>query len=571
MAAAAQAVEDQKPGAELRDPDRVMRLARMGAFHQTRLSFMRSLLRRLKRENWAFSRPIWRLNKKGVGVAVYAAQGPARTYSLVCFSHDLDPAKRTDRSIATEWDATFTLFDGVPTEYDLTRLSRSVPKQEAGRVSGSELSISRANRSVRLFDYIVERLAAGRQPDRDRIEAVGYVMRTTAVYGSGKFGAADRDSIADRPEFSGPFQMEMLSVFLTRAFTVDLVEHLAYARAPETAVPLAPRLRRRLGVGNSTGLGLGPFIVTHPVLLNNWIAAREEALARVRALPRAEAGKAAAFGAYLERAEVSTRSWTTSHAVQAEKVEVLRGDLRRLRAQVEDGALALERPWDALYRWGEEQLSLEGQEYLVSLIIEPHGDLVDDLTDQMSADERAEFPIDGSMSLGRLKRILAEVYGWALEIAFDAPENQARYWYVSENKLEPRLGERVDEPNAQKVEVPLSVGRDAAALAGDLAGWPDERPLAHFLLRHPEHRHIARRAQIAARHPYAEVRDNLLAATMTPADLLRCKLSFFGATRFDPRSDRWIRITMYQDAPFPHELDSGPADDWVLPTREQTP
>jgi hypothetical protein len=67
------------------------------------------------------------------------------------------------------------------------------------------------------------------------------------------------------------------------------------------------------------------------------------------------------------------------------------------------------------------------------------------------------------------------------------------------------------------------------------------------------------------------VRDNLLAATMTPADLLRCKLSFFGATRFDPRSDRWIRITMYQDAPFPHELDSGPADDWVLPTREQTP
>ena len=54
--------------------------------------------------------------------------------------------------------------------------------------------------------------------------------------------------------------------------------------------------------------------------------------------------------------------------------------------------------------------------------------------------------------------------------------------------------------------------------------------------------------------PYAEIQDNLIAADMLPIDILRCKLSFFGATRFDPRSDRWVRICMYQDAPFPHEL-----------------
>ncbi len=46
---------------------------------------------------------------------------------------------------------------------------------------------------------------------------------------------------------------------------------------------------------------------------------------------------------------------------------------------------------------------------------------------------------------------------------------------------------------------------------------------------------------------------------MLPLDILRCKLSFFGATRFDPRSDRWVRICMYQDAPFPHE--------WLAPVR----
>ena len=263
----------------LRPPETVMRLARLGSFHQCRLSFMRTLLRRMKRDNWIFERPVFEIDAKGVGVAVYAARGPERTYSLVCFGHDLPPEQRSDRVIAHAWDATFTLFDGVPTDADIERLSWNVPKQEAGRVSNREISISRANRSVRMFEHAVESLAAGRQPDRQQIEAVGYLMRTTAVYGSGKFGAADREAIADRPEFAAPFQAEMLSVFLTRAFVLDLVEHLAQARAPETAVRFDPALRRRFGVGNSTGLGLAPFLVNHPVLLNNWIAAREEALA----------------------------------------------------------------------------------------------------------------------------------------------------------------------------------------------------------------------------------------------------------------------------------------------------
>ncbi len=89
--------------------------------------------------------------------------------------------------------------------------------------------------------------------------------------------------------------------------------------------------------------------------------------------------------------------------------------------------------------------------------------------------------------------------------------------------------------------------------------------LAEILLLHPKHRHTVRRVQIAARYPYSEIRDNLISARMVPIDLLRCKLSFFGATRFDPRSDRWVRITMYKDAPFPDELGQFPADDWAFP------
>jgi hypothetical protein len=541
-----------------------MRLARLGSFHQCRLSFMRILLRRMKRENWKFSRPVFDIDAKGVGRAVYSAETPDRTYSLVCFAHDLPPEQRSDRVIATAWDSTFALFDGVPTEADIDRLSRNVPKQEAGRVSSRELSLSRANRSVRLFEHAVARLAEGRQPDTEMVESVGYLMRTTAVYGSGKFGAADREAIADRPEFAAPFQTEMLSVFLTRAYVMDLVEHLARLRAPETAVPFDPALRRRFGVGNSTGLGLAPFIVNHPALFNNWIMARETALARVRALPAASADQAAAFRGFVARARLNAEIWRSEHPIQVKKLAALKADLDRLAAHVAGDALANAAPWDRLYRWGEAELSLEGQEQLVSLLLEPHGELADGLGDSMSAAEVATFRIDGSMRLSRLREITEDVYGFALKLDWSERAQNARAWYVSAEKLEPRLGERFDEP-VEPYEQPLSPGRDAARMHADMLTWEGEDSTAAFLLRHPEHRHVARRAQIAARLPYAEIRDNTISADLLPIDLLRCKLAFFGATHFDPRSDRWVRINMFKDAPFPHELATCEADDWALP------
>ncbi|MDD9923264.1 MAG: hypothetical protein OXQ92_13475, partial [Boseongicola sp.] len=217
---------DQTP-IKRRPPEQVMRLARLGSLHQSRLSFMRILTRRMAREAWKFTRTQFDIDATGVGHAIYTVHTPDRQYSLVAFAHDLPPEKRSDRVIAEAWDATFALFDGEPTEDDIERLSKNVPKQEAGRVSETELTLSRANRSVRLWEHVVERLAAGVQPDMEMIRDVGYLMRTTAVYGSGKFGAADRDIIADRNEMQAPFQAEMLTVFLIRTFVRDLVEHMA--------------------------------------------------------------------------------------------------------------------------------------------------------------------------------------------------------------------------------------------------------------------------------------------------------------------------------------------------------
>ncbi len=547
----------------LREPAKVMHLERMGSFHQTRLSFMRSLLRRLERERWSIDVPVWRIGASGEGVAVYRARGPESTYSLVCFGHHLEPEQRTDRVIAERWDSTFALMDGEPSEADIKRLAANVPLQEAGRCSERELVLSRANKSVRLFEHVVKRLAEGGQPDVDQIEAVGYLMRTTAVYGNGKFGVADRDRIAGRPEFSGPFQAEMLTVWLIRTFTVELAEHLAKSKSPSTAVALDRDIRRRLGVGNSTGLGMAPFLINHPSLLHTWMTARETALARIRSLPRATPQAIGVFVETLARAEQQVAGWRTVDDRQRARIAELVLDLDRLTARIANGVLEQDMPWDQLYRWGEDTLTLEGQEMLVSLLIEPHGSIVDELADTMGVDENTSFNIDGAMPLNKIKQLIERDYAWALNTDYKRTEAVARFWYVSEEKLEPRLGERYAEPGAE-LEQPFAVGRDVAALNSALNETAHDS-LAGFLLAHPEHRHTVRRIQIAAKYPYAEIRDNLISAKMVPIDLLRCKLSFFGATRFDPRSDRWVRITMYKDAPFPDELGGVPADEWAFP------
>ena len=550
----------------LRKPSSLMRLDRLGSFHQTRLSFMRALLRSMRREQWQFDRPVWEVDDKGVGTAIYTARNAERIYSLVCFAHDLPPEKRSDRVIAEEWDATFALYDGEPDAAEIERLRQNIPKQEAGYCQQTELVLARANRSVRLFEHVVERLSNGLQPDQEMIDGVGYLMRTSAVYGNGKFGLADRERIAGRSEFRASFRTELLAVWLIRAFTTDIAEHMAWVANPDKVVAFDPALKRRLGVGNSTGLGMAPFLITHPALIHSWMLARETALARVCALPEADQPRQQQFIKLIQQMMIGVDSWNTVDALQQERIVELRQDLVQLDNHVAsmDQSAWTASPWQALTDWATENLSMEGQELLVTLVIEPYGELVDDLADTMGIDEAQFFPIKGGQTLGSLRALLRTHYAWALQPDYSKREESARFWYVSEEKLEPRLGERFEEPGADK-EQPLTFGRDIARLDEALNNEPSDRLVAEFLLINPEHRHGIRRLQIAAELPYAEIQDNLISSTMRPIDLLRCKLSFFGASKFDPRSDRWVRITMYQHAPFPAEFYQHDLEGWVYP------
>ncbi|MHC8508342.1 MAG: hypothetical protein ACYYKD_02930 [Rhodospirillales bacterium] len=334
---------------------------------------------------------------------------------------------------------------------------------------------------------------------------------------------------------------------------------------------MAPEIKRYMGVGNSTGLGMAPFMAGHPMLINAWVTARETALARVRAEPRAAPGTIAVFRNLTDLARRHVREWNVEDARQMRRIETLRAETDDLAAWAAEGAagetgetaLNGPAPWDAAFKHAEQNYSEEGQELTVSLLIEAHGDLVDDLAETMHTAETPE--LDPAMSAGQLRALIKRDYAWALEIDFTAPGPQQKFWYYSEEKLEPRFGDRFTEPGAD-YEMPVAAARDVAALYHALKGEDETLSVGRFLVRCPEHRRAARRAQAAARRPYAEIRDNLIDESVRPVDLLRFKLAFFGAVKFDPKSDLWTRINMYHGAPLPGELDKTNAESWIFPT-----
>ncbi len=535
---------------DLRKPEFVMKLDRLGSFHQSKLSFLRSFIREFK--DWAFQTGEFELNEKGYGHCVYIVNKEDKKYSLVCFSNDLDDSERSDRVIATKWDASFVLFDGIPTKQDIQRLKANVPLQEQGRVTEKELCLSRANKSVRVFEHVVDCLSQGKQPDTKLLYDVGYLYRTTAVYGSGKFGLADRIKIQDRGELKGPFRLEMMLVFLARQFTFDMVNHVAKMRSPKSAVKLSDDIARNLGIGNSTGLGMAPFIVNHPALLNQWILSKEKALQAIRSIPIISEQEKEKFQNYLSTIQENIKFWKTDSDYQIKKNSQLIEDLENFQKYFSN--LKLEKYfWNNTYDWVEKNTQAECCEFIVSLLMEVYPDIVEPLSYEMSINEEDFFDFDSSRSIGDICTLIEKRYAWLIDIDFEKKNNIFNFWYYSKNKQEPRMSDRFSEDGAER-ELPLAIARDINKLYLELKKYAESKPLSSYLLKNQEYRHVLRRIFICEKLPYSEIQDNTISKSLIPVDMLRLKLSFFGATRFDPRSDRWVRITMYQGAPLMKEI-----------------
>ena len=545
---------------ELRNPNIVMKLSRLGSFHQSKLSFLRSFLKEFK--DWKYKKDLFELNEFGYGTAVYSFKKNTRVYSLICFANELNEKERSDRVIATKWDAAFALYDGVPRKQDIDRLRNEVPKQEVGRLSYKELTLSRANKSVRVFEHVVQSLSDGKQPDIELLSKVGYLYRTTAVYGSGKFGLADRFRIKNREEIYGPFRLEMMLVYLVRQFTFDQVNHVAKQKNPRKAVTLDLEICRNLGIGNSTGLGMAPFIVNHPTLLNNWIYARETALKNIREIKNVKPDDSELFKTCLKKSIKNITSWNTESKYQQKKINSLLNDLNKFIQFIEkEFDYSKEFVFNNIYQWAEDNLGEECVEYIVSLMMEPYDDIVNPLINQMSSEEEKYFNIPTDRTVADLREILETKYQEILKIDFSEKKNNQNFWFISKNKEEPRFANRFEE-NGSDLEQPLAIARDIKKLYEALSVAKNSSTIDKFLINNNELRHVVRRAFIIEKFPYSEIQDNIISQSLIPIDMLRLKLSFFGALKFDPRSDKWLRICMFQGAPLPDELKNYDAQ-WV--------
>ena len=221
--------------------------------------------------------------------------------------------------------------------------------------------------------------------------------------------------------------------------------------------------------------------------------------------------------------------------------------------------------WKSIIEYCERRCNFDTQEIIKVQMIELFPSISDPLAENMSEEEN--MFINSAESIKSLLQLIVKKYEWSINTDFEDKNNTYLFWYTSQKKLEPRLGERYNEKGAH-LEQPLGIGKLTKDLYNFLINNPKTHKLSvgEFLLDNPEFRGIIRRIQTLSNYEYAEVNDNILAKGTMPINMLRFKLSFFGASRYDPKSDRWLRVSFFPGAPFYKNLTINNVDEWGFAT-----
>ena len=544
----------------IRPASYVMRPDVLGAARLSRYSFSRTLLRRAVADGWTAGRAHQDLDAEGRGESVYFVDTGTQRFSFVAFTTTIDESAHTDRVIANRWEVAGALVDGDVDGDLLARLRVEVSEQERGRLDPRVLSLTRGNRSVRFFGYLVDELAAGRQPDPDRVGDAGYILRSTAFYANGKFGMRSFAGYPDDHPFRVPYRAQFVAAWMFRELGYDMVEHCARIKGGDLAVGFDEEWRRYFGLGNATGLGLVPYAFKHPRVLDAWVGIRELALADVRDRELVSAD-GELLRSWIARARQHFASGSDDDCTPFLNSQALVPVLDDVAA-IWDQVAAEARPYDALYRWAEQQ-GAETSELVVSLLLELHvGD--DDLYDLfLLVDEQSSA--DPAMSVGEARALLDERFDWLADLDLGGPSADAFWWVVSDNTEEPRRARRsrlAPEGRDVAVDVAIRLWRFKHALSGRDAG----ESVVGVLVDHPEHRAALERL-VASDRRYGEPRDNTCALGYLPLQIQRFQLAQYGMDEFKPKSTDWLRVTLFQGAPRLAELGPDTADDWVLPAR----
>lgn len=547
----------------LRSPTEIMHPKAMSAFKASRLSFQRQMIRSIVAEKWRFERNHWELDSEGRGLAIYRIERQPQPLYFVIYSHKLRPEERTDRIIANIYEGEGFLCVGAPSA-ELIALHRTqFADFLRGRSAHNVIGWSRVNRSGRIFDKVVDALAEGHQPDVDLIDAAGYLVRNNGFWGNGRHGTATFRAYPNDKWLCTPYFGDLLPLYLWRLFSCDLVEHIAACRNPEAAV-LHPQLRRFIGVGNASGLGMVPYVIRHPHRIHKWIKLRETAIGRIKAQP----ATAETQTALLNLIERACHYYATGVQVQNGIFmgsQQLAAELGRLQHHLAQQLPSAEL-WADLCRWTAERLDLETLELLHSLLIEAYPHITDPIAAQMLTAAPATADIKPQLTVEDLRDLIEANYAWALDIDMSHPSAHKHFWYLSQDNLEPRHGERGVDPG-EAYETFVDIIRPIQELYLDLQQSTAATTIAAFLFAYPNHRATVERAFTTDGLTYGEVHGNIIDADFDPCHLIRFLLAMYGMEKTDPQSRLWVRGTFLQGAPTPDQVAAGIEGDWIFPTK----
>jgi hypothetical protein len=563
-------LQDERTVHGLRPPEEVLSSADMNGAWATRHSFARTMLRRAAAHGWTVARARLDLDADARGTAVYTVDAEGRHLTFIAFCRTLEESERTDRVIADAWDVTAALIEGDLTPEREAELRANVPVQERGRVDPDTIVLTRANRSARFFDYVSDCLAAGSQPDVDAIGPSPYLIRSTAFYGNGKFGLKEFTDIPAGHPLAVPYRSQMLAAWLLRELSMDMVEHVAAAKAATagtTAVRLDAQWSRYLGLGNATGLGMVPFVINHPDYLDAWCRLREIPLAA--SLGRDYAPDHPDLARVAELLAKAEHHLEEKHALQTTPflpTDAIRPQLHELLEDLQTYRASATEPAPVLARLHEKAASLspEARGIFASIVIELRSDFDEDAESLLRMD--GPVPFDPAMRCWELKQLLETNYAWARGYDFTDPKRTRYYWFSSAANEEPRRALRTSRPEGA-AEHCTDIARRINALAADLEAFPAHRSLADFLPVYPGHRFAAARVQQTRPYLYGELQDNLIDGEFLPLSTQRFQLASYGMNNFSPQSTDWLRVTLFSGAPRAVDINHGTdEDDWLFPT-----
>jgi hypothetical protein len=460
------------------------------------------------------------------------------------------------------------LIEGPATEEEIESARREIPKLYTGRATSNALIWCRSNRSMRVFDRTMSALAEGRQPHVEDIARVCYLMRNTGLDGNGTFGTRSFPSLGTSHALGGVLEAQLLTAYLMREFSCDLVEHLA-AKASPQAVKLAPELRRYIGVGNGSALGLIFFVHKHPRLIDRLLSAREQAIALARALELDKTdGRIEQLADLLQRAIVFRRQdrmiyeTFASSAQVADGLEVILGQLHQFRASGTVLGRETVRPLDVLADELDGKVVPEAYETLLSLYLELVPEETDAILQAVEAPD--ELVVSPAETVEDLITLVRQDYQWALDVDMSGPDAYKYVWYKSETAEEPRRGAREEVPDA--LDLGLDVCGSIQALRADLETEDSNVSVARFLLKRPQHRYIVSRIQSLKGHEYHTPRANINSEAFVPIDLVRLmNVGIHGIDKSRDFLSRNLRGVLYHGAPTPDDLRAGYTGTWYYP------